>query len=250
MKINGLFTFLPCSSLDELRLDRRSEEAEELLSAITALWHPALIAAAKAVPGRYDASEPPEELSGELVLLPECCRSYLPETWLDRAESSGAVVLQNVKQREKIISDACTRLELNAETIAPELAADFLALGYCRFAVEWTIRKHHYWEPFDEENFRETVLAAAEAALQGNDADARGHLQAAFDRLHETREQIYPFEPRLIDLTLAASTTLGEPLEKSHVVHWQGSKVLPRHVDISSRRRSLRLAQRIGVDLL
>ena len=34
----------------------------------------------------------------------------------------------------------------------------------------------------------------------------------AFDRLHDAREYFYPTEPRLLDLTLLASTTLGEAL--------------------------------------
>ena len=42
----------------------------------------------------------------------------------------------------------------------------------------------------------------------------KAELQSAFDRLHEAREYFYPVETRLIDFTLAASTTLGESLRK------------------------------------
>ncbi|MHC4180952.1 MAG: hypothetical protein ACYSWU_25930, partial [Planctomycetota bacterium] len=64
----------------------------------------------------------------------------------------------------------------------------------------------------DEETFRTEVLAAAEQALAGDPEAARERLQAAFNLLHEAREYFYPVESHLLDLTLVASTTLGQSL--------------------------------------
>ena len=82
MKIDRLITLLPCSNLEDLRLDRNPDESEELLSAWSALWHPALIDAAQAMPGWHPADQPPQESAGSLIILPECCESLLPDGWL------------------------------------------------------------------------------------------------------------------------------------------------------------------------
>ena len=55
-------------------------------------------------------------------------------------------------------------------------------------------------------------MAAADAALQGDAAAAREHLQSAFDRLHDAREYFYPVETRLLDLTLVAPARWGDAL--------------------------------------
>jgi alpha-mannosidase len=214
MNIDRLSTLLPCSNLADLRLDRDPEEAEELLSAWSALWHPALIDSVRAMPSWYPADQPPSEPAGSLIILPECCESLLPEGWLDAAKASGALVLRKFKHRSDMVSAALERLDLSAATIEPALAADFLALGFCRFIVELLTLKLRYASNINEETLRTAVLDAARATVQGNTDNARSKLQAAFDRLHEGREYCYPVEAHFIDLTLAASTTLGESLRK------------------------------------
>ena len=67
----------------------------------------------------------------------------------------------------------------------------------------------------NEASLRTAALAAADKALAGDAAAAREHLQSAFDRLHEAREYLYPLEAQLLDLTLVAPSTLGEPCEKN-----------------------------------
>jgi alpha-mannosidase len=212
MKIDRLSTLLPCSSLEDLRLDRNLDECEELLSAWSALWHPALIAGAQAVPGWYPAAQPPLEPAGSLIVLPECCEPLLPDGWPAKAEASGALLLRKLKHRPEMVQAALERLGCDPAAIDPHLAADFLALGFCRFVVEVLTQKFRYMSNIDETALRAAVLAAAKAAVQGDVAEARRELQSAFDRLHEAREYFYPVETRLIDFTLAASTTLGESL--------------------------------------
>ena len=214
MKIDRLLTLLPCSSLGDLQLDRSPEEAEELLSAWSALWHPALIDSAQVMPSWSPADQPPLEPAGSLIILPDCCQSLLPAGWLARAEASGAVILRKFKHRTEMVCAALEHLDGSLAIIEPDLAADFLALGFCRFIVDLMTQKFRYLSNINEEAFRTVVLDAAKAAVQGDEENARRQLQSAFDRLHEGREYCYPVEARLIDLTLAASTTLGEPLRK------------------------------------
>ncbi len=101
---------------------------------------------------------------------------------------------------------------LAAGSICPDLAADFLALGYCHLQVELLTRKLRYSSNLDEGGLRTAAVAAAVAALAGDTAAARRELQSAFDRLHEAREYFYPVETRLLDLTLLAHGTLGDAL--------------------------------------
>ncbi len=214
MKIDRLITLLPCSSLEDLRLDRNPQQSEELLSAWSALWHPALIDSAQTVPVWHPADHPPQEPAGSLIILPECCESLLPDDWLSEAEASGVLLLRKLKNRPEMVAAALERLDGRPAPIDPDLADDFLALGFCRFVVELLIRKYRYMSNIDEAALQAAVLAAAKAAAQGDVAAARAELQSAFDRLHEAREYFYPVETRLIDFTPLASTTLGESLRK------------------------------------
>ena len=50
MKFDRLVALLPCQSLEDFDLERQEEDAEQLLSAWSALWHPALLAAARPSP--------------------------------------------------------------------------------------------------------------------------------------------------------------------------------------------------------
>ncbi|MGA2060406.1 MAG: hypothetical protein ABSG67_07995 [Thermoguttaceae bacterium] len=214
MKIDLLTTLLPCSNLEDLRLDRNPDESEELLSAWSALWHPALIDAAQAMPGWHPADHPPQESAGSLIVLPECCEPLLPEGWLVRAEASGVLLLRKFKHRPDIVQAALERIGCGLTTIEPDLAADFLALGFCRCVVELLTQKFRYMSNIDDTALQTAVLAAAKAAVQGHIVNAKAELQSAFDRLHEAREYFYPVETRLIDFTLAVPTTLGESLLK------------------------------------
>ena len=49
MRFDQLVALLPCQSLETFDLDRKEEDAEQLLSAWSALWHPALLADAKMI---------------------------------------------------------------------------------------------------------------------------------------------------------------------------------------------------------
>jgi alpha-mannosidase len=242
MKINRLLVLLPCYSLENLEIERNTAESEQILSAWTALYHPSLVHAAHSMPGWLSANMTSQEVSDSLVILPTCCESLLPEEWLANAESAGLVVLRNPADREALAAAAlkslndptqfregdapaepCEMLESYTSPttrqephppVDPELVADFFALGYCHLMVELLTRKLRYMSNLDESAFRTSLIAAADAAVQGDGESARTHLQSAFDRLHDAREYFYPTEPRLLDLTLLASTTLGELLRK------------------------------------
>ncbi len=212
MKFNRLIALFPCESLEDFDLGRKEDDAEELLSAWSALWHPALLAGQDDIPSWLPPSTPPPDPSGCLVIIPDCCEPSLSTQWLAEAEAAGACLLRGMKHRDRMLAAALERLGPDAPTVDGDLAADFLALGYCHLQTELINRKSRYTSNLDESSFRVSALAAAQAAVDGDKADARDQLQAAFDRLHESREYFHPLEIRLLDLTLLAPTTLGATL--------------------------------------
>ena len=212
MKYNRLVIMLPCESLESFQLERREEDAQELLSGWSALWHPALLSAAQALPCWLPPSTPPPDPAGNLVIVPNCVAPLLPEGWVAEAEAAGACVLRGLAQRSQILDIALERLETAAAEYDPEITADFLALGYCHFVVELLARKAYYMSHLDESGLQSAVLSAAEAATRGDLQAAKNRLRTAFDRLHDAREYAYsyPATVNLIDITLLASGMFEE----------------------------------------
>lgn len=214
MSFDRLLTLLPCQSLEDFDLQRKDGDAEQLLAAWSALWHPTLLADAQRAPGWQSAESPPLDPEKSLIVVPNCCEELLPGGWIAQAEASGGCVLRNLQHRDEIVAAALQHIGGNLPAVDANLAADFLALGFCRFQVELLTRKLRYMSNLDDTALETSAVAAAVAAVAGDVDTAKQHLQAAFDRLHEAREYFYSNETRLIDLTLVASTTLGEPLRR------------------------------------
>jgi len=214
MKYEQLSVLLPCYTLEDLELRRQADEAEQLLSAWTALWHPVLIQRTGCIPGWLSAEQPMAEPGAHLIALPGCCEALLPEDWLAGAEAAGSRVVRAEQQRAATVEALLGALEGPAEAVDPELSADFFALGFCHLTVELLTRQLRYMSNLDESSFRQKLLAAAEEGLARGHQAAREHIQGAFDLLYEAREYFYPVESYLIDLTLVAPTTLGEPLRR------------------------------------
>ena len=101
MKFDRLAVLLPCYSFESFDLDRKEADAEQLLSAWSALWHPALLAGSRSIPRWLPAGSPPPDPAGHLVILPDCCDSMLPEEWLTQAEAAGACVLRGAAESRR-----------------------------------------------------------------------------------------------------------------------------------------------------
>jgi alpha-mannosidase len=164
------------------------------------------------MPSWNAASSPPAEPADRLILLPGCSKADLPDGWLAKTEASGAVVLTDLADRNRLLEAFFEKFEIEAEAIDLPLVADFLALGYCHLQVELLTRQLRYMSNLDEAQFERKTLAAAEEAARNNVESARDHLQSAFDLLTEAREYFYPVETYLLDLTLVAPTTMGQSL--------------------------------------
>jgi alpha-mannosidase len=238
MKFEELIVLLPCHSLEDFPTYQEGEEAEGLLAAWTALWHPALLASAGSLPAWYRADGPPAELAGRLVVVPSASERLLLAGWNARAAEAGACVVRKCTARADILRAALGQLD-GAECYVPrdglpaaeptdgeaaslpppdpsrgmlDLAADFLALGYTYLMVELLTRQMRYMSNLDEVHLRNEALAAARSFVAGQADECRNHLGACFKVLLEARERFYPVEAYLVDLALVAATTLGEDL--------------------------------------
>ena len=209
MTLEELNVLLPCHSLEDLTLSRNRRESDEILSAWSAPYHPAVLASLGQMPAWHSASSPPQEPAGRLILVPGCCDTELPDGWLAKAEDAGAVVFRELLDRDKLIAAILHELDLDDSDLEPGLIGGFLALGFCHLQVELITRQLRYMSNLDETQFQRETLTAAESAIAGDEENAKERLTAAFDLLTEAREYFYPVETYLIDMTLVAPTTLG-----------------------------------------
>jgi alpha-mannosidase len=207
-----LTPILPCRGRDDLSEPRSAAQADQMLAAWTALWHPALVAAAGSMPRWTAAVSPPDDPAGHLILLPPTAEPLLPEDWLSHAEHLGARLIRGQDRRPEMVAAALAMLASPPPAVNADLVADFLALGFAHYVIETITVAIRYMNSLDEMAFERELLAAAMAACGGNNDEARERLQAAFDLLHTVREYYYPSESHLLDLTLVASTTLGAAL--------------------------------------
>ena len=125
-------------------MHHEGEEADGLLSAWTTLWHPALLAATGLAPSWQRGDNPPAELADMLILVPGVSQKDLPTGFADRATQEGALLVAGNVPRDELLSRVLEPLGEQAERIDPELAADFLALGYCYLQVELLTRQMRY----------------------------------------------------------------------------------------------------------
>ncbi len=214
MAIRDLAVLLPCHSLEDFPVYYRGAEADNLLAAWTAIWHPALIAAASQAPRWYRADCPPTELSGAVLAVPEVSVTALPSGFLSRAAAEGALLIR-AATRPEMLEQA---VELYGQHVGSvpdlceELVRDFLALGYCYLQVQLLTRRMRYASNLDEPQFQRQLLEAAQAAVQQDEVRAREKLSLCYNQLSEERDHYYSVDVYLLDVTLTAPTTLGDDL--------------------------------------
>jgi alpha-mannosidase len=217
MKYQELIILLPCHSLEDFPTYHEGDDANSLLASWSALWHPALLAAAEKAPSWRRIEDPPSEVRDRLIVVPSICLQRLPTGFAQRVKDEGGVLIRNTGSRAEIMESALVELRnatdgVSRREIDDELTADFLALGYCYLQIELLTRQMRYASNLDETYFKGTAVAAAVAAVEGNVDLAREKLSACFSVLAEERDHYYPVDAFVLDLNLTARTTLGDLL--------------------------------------
>jgi alpha-mannosidase len=231
MKFQELLILLPCHSLEDFPTYHEGDDAQSLLASWSALWHPELLAAAGQAPSWRRIEDPPNDLKGKLIVVPSICTQKLPTGFAQRCKDEGGLLIRKTSSREEILATALPALRQEPENapspqplapsptaLDPDLAADFLALGYAYLQIQLLTRQMRYSSNLDETYFKNMVLAAAGAAVEGNTALAKEKLSACYSVLAEERDHYYPVDAFLIDLNMVAPTTLAASLrdELSH----------------------------------
>ena len=214
MHFQELIILLPCHSLEDFPTHHEGDEAEGLLANWTAMWHPALIAAAGSPPTWQRIDDPPSELQGRLLLVPSVSIDQLPTGFAQRAKTEGACLIRRLSDRGEILERAFEALDDEPAEIDPEIVADFLALGYCYLQVQLLTRQMRYSSNLDETHFNEQLVAGAQAAATSDFDLARDKLSACFDLLAEERDHYYSVDAYLLDVTLTAEQTLDSALAR------------------------------------
>lgn len=212
MPYQELLILLPCHSLEDFPTYHEGDDAQSLLASWSALWHPELIASAGKMPQWQRIEDPPQEVNEKLIVVPTVCASRLPTGFAQRVKEEGGCLVRKTLDRGEIVAAALAGLGGRSEALDPELAADFLALGYCYLQVQLLTRQMRYSSNLDEVYFGGQLVAAAQAAVAGDHETARDRLSACFNVLAEERDHYYPVDAFVLDLCLVASSTLGADL--------------------------------------
>lgn len=207
--------FFPCHSLDDFPTWLDEPEADELLAAWTAAWHPALIVAVGAAPGWASAEVPPTGSAAILGIVPPACDERFA-AMLDIAGLAGSQFVRQVHGHRATIAAARAALGEQGVAVAGETAldADFQALGLAWLLAELLARRMRSSIGSVADDFSAAVVAAAAAAVAGDEPAAREKLRECFATLEATRSHYYPVEVWLVDLVLVAASTLGGRLAR------------------------------------
>ncbi len=209
---------IPCHTLEDFPSTLSDCNAQGLLAAWSAPWHPALIATSGKIPTWCRADVPPPAAAGMFLLVPEVSESRLPHDFATAYGSESGVTTLRATTRGGFLEKFPW-----SEIEAPEgpvegghrsvSSEDFFALAYVFLQVQLMTRQLRYTSNLDEVHFTDMVVAAAKAWQAGEGVAAADSLHQAFDLLAQERDHYFSSDPHLLDLTLLASTTLGESLK-------------------------------------
>ncbi|MEI6240139.1 MAG: hypothetical protein WCR51_07105 [Planctomycetia bacterium] len=210
MQPERIAVFFPCHSLDDFPTWLDEPEADELLGAWTAAWHPALIAAVGAAPGWASVEVPPAESAGLLGIVPPACDERFA-AMLDMAGLAGSHFVRQVHGHHAVIAAARAALAGQGAAVAADTPFDddFQALGLAWLIAELLARRMRSSTGIVAADFAAAVVAAAQAAVAGDEPATREKLRECFASLEATRSQYYPVDVWLLDLVLVAASTLG-----------------------------------------
>src|SRR5262245_26956680 len=124
MKYQELLILLPCHSLEDFPTYHEGDDANSLLANWTALWHPALIASAQALPTWCRADTPPADLTDRLLVVPTVSQSQLPTGFAQRAKEAGAVLVRKQVERQDVLAEALQPLS-SVTIVDPQIVEDF-----------------------------------------------------------------------------------------------------------------------------
>ncbi len=235
-----------------------AETSDDLASAVwcavSALWHPSLLARAATLPRIEPVNAPSAPGPREIRVIASGTWDQLPSGYRTQAEDSSAALVESGTDRALLIRQLQTRLGVggDAELLESEgmstSALDFLALGTLRWMLrDLTIAMGHA-ESLDHESLARELLAGAHSWRIGDWASAINRLRAGFEVLTQARERFYPVDAYLLDLCLIdpamTGSVLADPLERPLAISFiaPGQAIENQHLLDAQRVAALRQA--------
>lgn len=214
-----MISLIPCYSLEDFSLYRKASDVDEIFSAWSALYHPALVAHFNDAPRWEAAGSPSSGQKRRLVVVPPCAEYMLSRKWIKEAEENGAVVIRHVSDRDDILKEAFQRLNIdphpqteNTGDNDDDHADSFLAVGLCCFMEELLTRKLRYMSNLDQVSFNSRIVEAARAHMRGDSQEREKGLQKAFDLLTQSKEYFFPTATKFLNLVWTQEEDLESAL--------------------------------------
>ncbi len=207
-----MISLIPCYSIEDFSLYRKASDVDEIFSAWSALYHPALIAHFDDAPRWEAAGSPSSGQKRRLVVVPPCAEYLLSNKWIKDAEAEGAVVIRHVADRDDILKEAFERLGVDPlppgaadseESLfaAKDAAETFLTAGLGCLLEELLTRKLRYMSNLDQISFNSRLVEGARAYMKNDVEEREKALQKAFDLLTQSKEYFFPTATKFLELT-------------------------------------------------
>jgi len=202
--------FLPCHTLDDFPTWLDEREADDVLAAWTAAWHPAVIARAGTRPRWASLDLPPPEDGPLLGIVPASFDDRFAVQVEGRAGRAEDRWVRGVTGPDAVAAAVATHAAGDGGAWLDE----FAALGLAVLLTELVARRMRSTAELEGAEFSQAVVRAAEAAVAGRDADVPAALAECYGWLEASRARYYPVDVWILDLVLLAGSTLGVPLRR------------------------------------
>ncbi|MFO0892325.1 MAG: glycosyl hydrolase family 38 [Isosphaeraceae bacterium] len=199
--------------------------AQACWCAVSALWHPSILARAAELPRLEPIETPSSPGAREIRLVPEGSQDRLPSGYLTQAEDAGALVLEAGTDRAAVIRQLQERLgavgtpETSDDPGMIAVADDFLALGTTRWLLRDMAVAMGHPDAINHEALARELLTGADAWQACDRTTAVNRLRAGFEILTQARERFYPVDAYIVDLCLLdpalPAGVLAGPLQSS-----------------------------------
>ncbi|HEX3447189.1 MAG TPA: hypothetical protein VHS97_02995, partial [Isosphaeraceae bacterium] len=219
------------------------ELANGVWCAVSALWHPSLLARAAGLPRIEPVDSPSPPGAREIRVIATGAGDQLPSGYRTQAEDARTALLDSGTDRADLIAQIQARvgatgaLEMIENEGMTTSAQVFLALGTVRFMLrELTVAMGHA-DALDHDSLTRELLAGAHHWQIGDWASAVNRLRAGFEVMTQARERFYPVDAYLLDLCLldpavpagSIAELLGNPIAISFIAQARAIENLALH---------------------
>jgi alpha-mannosidase len=216
-------------------------------AAVSALWHPALLARVEQLPMVESFDEPSAPEPGDVRLLAPGMGDRIPSGYRTQASDAGAILLEPELDADRLSLSEQVLAVLDSQATLGDadcqaVALDFMALGTARWWLRILTSAMGHVDSLDLDNLTREALAGARAWSSGDGPGATNRLRASFELLTQARERFYQVDAYLIDLCLLDPSTPSDALAETLAARAPVSLLAPaRAIEVLAEREPERL---------